>query len=68
MLPKFQDFFDTFRAYYGPLNRAWESLDGEGRDSLEKQIVALAGEGDTGGGEALRLPADYLEVVVTVGG
>jgi ubiquinone/menaquinone biosynthesis C-methylase UbiE len=62
-----KDFFDTFRSYYGPMNRAWESLDGEGRDSLEKQIVALAEEGDTGTGGTLRVPADYLEVVVTVG-
>jgi ubiquinone/menaquinone biosynthesis C-methylase UbiE len=63
-----QEFFATFRVCFGPMNRAWESLDEEGRASLEKQIVALADEAHTGTAGALRVPADYVEVVVSVGG
>ena len=60
-----QEFFDTFRAYYGPINRAWESLDDDGRRSLEQQLVALATDANRSRDGALAVPSDYVEVVVT---
>lgn len=60
-----QEFFETFRTYYGPIVRAWESLDETGRASLEEQIVALAAEGNRSTNGALAVPSDYVEVVVT---
>ena len=59
-----QEFFETFRTYYGPLVHAWESLDESGRASLESQLVALATDANRSTSAALAVPADYLEVVV----
>jgi ubiquinone/menaquinone biosynthesis C-methylase UbiE len=61
-----QHFFDAFRTCYGPVLRAWETLDEAGRESLETQLVALAAESNTSRWGALAVPSDYLEVVVTV--
>jgi SAM-dependent methyltransferase len=58
------DYFDTFRAYYGPLVRAWDALDADGRASLREQLVGLADDANRGTG-ALSVPSEYLEVVVT---
>lgn len=60
-----QDFFDTFRTYYGPTVRAWEALDADGRASLEQQLVALADAANRDVNGALAVPSDYVEVVVT---
>jgi SAM-dependent methyltransferase len=60
-----QEFVDVFRAYYGPLNRAFENLDEAGRTSLEEQLVALAVDNNRRTDDAVAIPSDYLEVVVT---
>lgn len=60
-----EDYFDTFRAYYGPLLRAWEGLDSAGRESLQTQLVALAEEANRATVGSLAIPSDYLEVVAT---
>jgi ubiquinone/menaquinone biosynthesis C-methylase UbiE len=60
-----QEFFDTFRTYYGPIVRAWEGLDQAGRASLEQQLVALATEANRSTNRSVAVPSDYLEVVVT---
>jgi ubiquinone/menaquinone biosynthesis C-methylase UbiE len=60
-----QDYFEAFRTCYGPLVRAWESLDEAGRDSMEQQLVALANDADRRSNAALTVPSDYLEVVIT---
>lgn len=59
-------FFEAFRTCYGPMLRAWEALDEDGRASLETRIVALADECNVSRSGALAVPSDYLEVVVTV--
>ena len=58
------DFFEAFRTYYGPLVRAWESLDADGRASLRAALVDLAA-GASRSRDAVTIPSDYLEVVVT---
>ena len=60
-----QDFFATFRDYYGPTVKAWEALDEEGRASFERQLTELAEQHDRGRGDALAVPSEYLEVVAT---
>ncbi|MEY2567653.1 MAG: hypothetical protein QOE35_2182 [Actinomycetota bacterium] len=62
-----QEFFDTFRTYYGPIVRAWDALDETGRRSLEEQLVALAAAANRRSDGALAVPSDYVEVVVTRG-
>ena len=60
------EFADTFRAFYGPMTKAFEALDDAGRDSLYRDLVALAEEGNTATDGTLRLPSEYLEIVATV--
>jgi SAM-dependent methyltransferase len=60
-----EDYFETFRAYYGPLLRAWDGLDGAGRDSLRTQLIALAEEANRAPAGSLAVESDYLEVVAT---
>jgi ubiquinone/menaquinone biosynthesis C-methylase UbiE len=60
-----QAFFDTFRDYYGPTVRAWAALDDAGRASLEQQLVAHAANANRRTDDALAVPSDYVEVVVT---
>ena len=57
------DFFDTFRTYYGPVLRAWEALDEAGRESFRSQLTALADECNRSTNGALAVPSEYLEVV-----
>lgn len=61
-------FIDMFRRFYGPTHKAFEALDTKGQGALAADIASLIAEYDVGGGRALVVPAEYLEVVVrTVG-
>ena len=60
-----QELFDTFRTFYGPVLRAWESLDDAGRASLEEQLVALAAGANRRTDGTLAVPSEYVEVVVS---
>ena len=57
------EFFDTFKAYYGPIVRAWDALDEPSRDSFRNQLIALLEDSNRAAGAALAVPAEYLEVV-----
>jgi ubiquinone/menaquinone biosynthesis C-methylase UbiE len=56
-------FIEQFRSYYGPVHKAFESLDEDGRDALENDLKELIGEWNISGDETVLLPSDYLEVV-----
>ena len=58
-----QAFVDAFRTYYGPMVKAFESLDDAGRTALEADLLALAGSFDTATDGTLRAPSTYVEVV-----
>lgn len=58
-------WLQVFRDYYGPLNRAFAALAPEGRQALERDILALLERCNTAGPGSLRVPAEYLEVVIT---
>ncbi len=60
-----QHFLDVFRAYYGPMLKAFEALDETGRKALAQDIVELIGRFNTSGDETMVVPSEYLEVVVT---
>ena len=59
------EMLNEFRAFYGPMNKAFEALDETGRDGLARDIVALAESMNTATDGTLRLPCAYLEVVAT---
>jgi SAM-dependent methyltransferase len=60
-----QDFFETFKKFYGPLVQADAALDEGGRTSLREQLVALAANHNRNETGALTIDAQYLEVVAT---
>jgi hypothetical protein len=56
-------FVDVFRAYYGPVHKAFAALDERGQAALQKELEALLREHDRGGGASLVIPGEYVEVV-----
>ena len=59
-----QEFVDFFRTWYGPTVKAFAALEGEDRDALERDLVALAKVSDRlGGTDAIAIPATYIEAV-----
>ena len=60
-----QHFLDIFRTYYGPMLKAFETLEEAGGKALAREIITLVGRFNTSGGEAMVVPSEYLEVVIT---
>jgi len=57
-------FVDLFRTWYGPVQRAFASLDEAGQKRLEEDMLALIAEFDTGKDGAMRVASEYAEVVI----
>lgn len=60
-----EHFVDVFRRYYGPMLKAFEALQGAGRNALARDIIELIGRFNKSGDETMVVPSEYLEVVVT---
>jgi len=60
-----EDYFETFKEFYGPLVKAWAALDADGQRSIRDQLVALANGANRNTGGALTIDGEYLEVVAT---
>jgi ubiquinone/menaquinone biosynthesis C-methylase UbiE len=60
-----QHFLDIFRAYYGPMLKAFAALDAAGQKGLAHDLLALIGELNTAKDGTMVVPGEYLEVVVT---
>ena len=59
-----EEFVDFFRTWYGPTLKAFAALEGDARDALEQDLVALARRSDRlGGTGAIAIPATYIEAV-----
>lgn len=58
-------WLDTFRTYYGPMNKAFGALEAGKQAALAEDLTALAARLNRGG-DALLVPSEYLEVVITV--
>jgi len=61
--PSARHFVEHFRSYYGPMNKAFESLDAAGQDALAQDLEALLEDWNTSGDETIVVPSDYLEVI-----
>lgn len=61
-----EDFFETFKAYYGPSLKAWAALDADGQASFRNQLVALAEGANRNTNGSLAVDSEYLEVVVSL--
>lgn len=56
---------EVFKTYYGPVIKAFEALDDEGRKGLEAELYGLIGRFNTARDDTLIIPGEYLEVVAT---
>jgi ubiquinone/menaquinone biosynthesis C-methylase UbiE len=61
-----EHFVEMFRTFYGPTHKAFAALDPAGQTALETDLIALLRRADRGGGRGLVVPAEYLEIVVTL--
>jgi ubiquinone/menaquinone biosynthesis C-methylase UbiE len=60
-----QHFVDVFRTLYGPVHKAFLALDADGRTALEQDIVALIDRMNVATDGSVKIPSDYLEIVIT---
>ena len=62
--PSAQVFVDFFRAWYGPVERAFATLDESGARDLELDLLQLVDEFNIARDGTMRVPAEYAQVVV----
>ncbi|HOV19761.1 MAG TPA: class I SAM-dependent methyltransferase [Ottowia sp.] len=62
-----QHWVDVFRAFYGPVHRAFAALASDEQKRLEGEILALLARFNRAGADSLVVPGAYLEVVITRG-
>lgn len=58
-------FIEVFRSWYGPVHKAFGTLDRDGAAALERDIASLLDELNVAGPGSLVVPSAYLEVVIT---
>jgi ubiquinone/menaquinone biosynthesis C-methylase UbiE len=59
-------WIEIFRKFYGPTHKAFAALDAAGQQRLHDELTKLLEKANVGGPASLVVPAEYLEVVVTV--
>ncbi|WP_426139649.1 class I SAM-dependent methyltransferase [Pseudomonas sp. DWP3-1-2] len=57
-------FIEVFRAWYGPVHKAFAALPPEGAAALERDLTELITRMNRGGESSLVVPSEYLEVVI----
>jgi hypothetical protein len=60
-----QQYLDLFRTYYGPIVKAFESLDEAGRQALADGLLEACGRFAQPRNGTILVPAEYMEVVAT---
>ncbi len=60
-----REVVDFFRLYYGPVNRAFVSLDESGRREIYRELESLWSAHNRANGEFTVVEAEYLEVIAT---
>lgn len=58
-------FLNVFETYYGPINRAFASLDQERQTELRNDLHALIVRTNRANDDTMIVPSEYLEVVIT---
>jgi ubiquinone/menaquinone biosynthesis C-methylase UbiE len=61
--PSADAWLDYFRTWFGPMKMAFARVGSEGEEALATDLRALVERFDRGGGRAMVVPAEYLEVV-----
>jgi ubiquinone/menaquinone biosynthesis C-methylase UbiE len=60
-----EHWIEVFRAYYGPTHKAFAALDEAGQKALGAALLDFLRHRNRARGDALVIPAEYLEAVVT---
>ncbi len=60
-----EHFMDVFRTYYGPVHKAFLTLDPVGQAALAKDLMATIQEFNRATDNSMQVPSAYLEIVVT---
>ncbi len=58
-------WIDTWRAIYGPLQKAFDALDADKQQALEQELMALIASMNVATDGTMVVPSKYLEIVVT---
>jgi hypothetical protein len=58
---------EFYRANYGPVSRAFASLDANGQEQLRNELVGLWSSHNNAAGDATKVDAEYLEVIAIRG-
>ena len=61
-----QHFVDFFRTYYGPVHKAFLALDADGRDRLERDILATIGNFNVATDGTMIVPSEYAQIIVEI--
>jgi len=62
-----EHWIEVFRRFYGPVHKAFETLDTDGQRALGAALVELLARFNRSGDDSLVVPGDYLEVVIRRG-
>ena len=60
-----EHWVNVFRAYYGPVHKAFLALDEDRQAALEADLIGLLRSLNRGGAAGLVVPGEYLETVIT---
>jgi hypothetical protein len=58
-------FMDVFRAYYGPIHKAFLALDPLGQDALARDLAATISRFNVATDGSMNVPSAYAEIVIT---
>ncbi|MDO8249256.1 MAG: class I SAM-dependent methyltransferase [Rhodoferax sp.] len=59
-----QHWLDTFRTYYGPMQKAFSAVDAAQQESLAADLIRLVQQFNRASDGAMVVPGEYLEVVI----
>ncbi len=57
-------FLEVFRTFYGPVHKAFLSLEEDGRTALQNDLITLMERVNTASDGTLTIPGIYAEVIV----
>ena len=58
-------FIEVFRTWYGPVHKAFASLESDAASALENDLTQLLNDHNVAGPSSLVVPSEYLEVVIS---
>ena len=60
-----EHFMDVFRTYYGPIHKAFMTLDQAGQSALAQDLNATIANLNTASDGSMRVPSAFSQIVVT---